>query len=250
MDMEITGCVRALGSALDCLAAVAIGVLRMPYSIQRASFADLTKVVSPKTLASATPKQRQLWGAITQLCETHRQKPPAGWLDWLNGMRNLNVHRARQVHILLQRVRNPDQPQLLVFDQDPVAVTKQTARFDLHLRRRPSSPDMHDFIASSATVDLWLSERATTTLPGTVLMANELVEEAAHFRLEWWNYAASRSALLPPPSQAWALASAVTPSFDGVAPATAPFRVDVGLVGPHMTERLALAERLRQARSH
>jgi hypothetical protein len=105
MDMEITGCVRALGSALDCLAAVAVGVLRMPFSIQRASFVDLTKAIPAKTLAAATPKQQQLWTAIAQLCETHRRKPPAGWLDWLSGMRNLNVHRARQVHILLQRVR-------------------------------------------------------------------------------------------------------------------------------------------------
>ena len=39
---------RALGSTLDCLAAVAIGVLRMPFSIQRAAFADLTKTIPAK----------------------------------------------------------------------------------------------------------------------------------------------------------------------------------------------------------
>jgi hypothetical protein len=125
----------------------------------------------------------------------------------------------------------------------------QTARFDLHLRRRPSLPDMYDFIVSADAAELWLDERATTTLSAMLMMVNELVEEAAHFLLEWWNYAARRPALFPPPPKAWAVASGTVPSFDGVAPATTTIRVDIGMLGPRMTERLALAERLRQPRT-
>jgi hypothetical protein len=200
-------------------------------------------------LAKGTAEQQKAWGAITKLCELHRQKPPDGWLDWLNGMRNLNVHRARQVHILLQCLRDSGQPQMIVFAADPVDVAKRSARFDLHLRCRPQLPDMQDFIASPATGDLWINERATTTLPGIVIMVDELIEEAAHLLLAWWEYASKWSATFPPPPMAWLLDQPPWPSFDGVSPSATPFPVDVGLVGPHMEKRLRLAERLRQARN-
>jgi hypothetical protein len=59
MDMAITGCMRALGSALDCLAATAIGILRMPFSIQRASFSQIGKTLEPKQLAKAPQTSRK-----------------------------------------------------------------------------------------------------------------------------------------------------------------------------------------------
>jgi hypothetical protein len=217
----------------------------MPFSIQRARFSNITQGVGAKQLAKGTPKQQQTWAAMTQLCDEHARKPPAGWLEWLNGMRNLNVHRARQVHILLQRLRESDQPQMIVFAADPVEVAKRTARFELHLRQRPGLPDMQDFITSRSPADLWINEPATTTLPGVQMTVHQLVEEAAHFLLEWWRYAAKWPTRFPPPA-GWEPAAPPWSSFDGIAPRSAPFPVDVGMVGPHMQERLRLAERLRQ----
>jgi len=87
------------------MSAVAVGILRMPVSIHKASFHDIRRTADPKTLPKGTSDQQKAWTALDQLCERHRNKPPSGWLDWLFGMRNLNVHRARQVHMLLQRTR-------------------------------------------------------------------------------------------------------------------------------------------------
>jgi hypothetical protein len=245
MDMAITGCTRALGSALDCLGAVAIGVLRMPFPITRGSFGDIARVVEPKTLATGKPKQQHVWADLHALLERHGNLPPDGWLDWLIGMRNLNVHRARKTHILLQRVRDTGQPQMIAFTAHPEEVAKKTARFDLHLRRRPDLPDMHDLIISPTVTDLWINERATTTLPGVFKGVNDLIEDATRFLADWWQYARKWPNEFPPPVGKWELPSPPFLSFGGVAPSAAPHQLDLGRVSPLLAKRLALAERLR-----
>jgi len=246
MDMAITGCTRALGSALDCLGAVGIGVLRMPYPITSGSFRDIDREMSPKVLATGSPKQQQLWSDLHKLCENHRKQPPDGWLDWLFGMRNLNVHRARQARIRLQRMRDTDEPQLLVKTSEPEQIAKETARFDLHLRNRPGLPDMHDFITSPMTSDLWINEPATTTLPGIFEAVNALVDEASQFLASCWRYAGDSPTEFPPPVAKWKLHPPPWPSFDGIAPNATRFPVNYGAAGSQIAKRLELAERLRQ----
>jgi hypothetical protein len=165
MDMAITGCVRAMGSALDCLAAVAIGVLRTPTSITRASFGQLANFVKSKKAQNGTQRQQQAWRDWTHLVQNHENALPGGWFAWLQSMRNLNIHRGRQVHTLVQRLRANDAPQMVVFDADPMTLQRHAARFDLHLRNRPDLPDLQDFITAQKTEDLWIAEPATTTLP-------------------------------------------------------------------------------------
>jgi hypothetical protein len=249
MDMAITGCTRAMVSALDCLGAVGIGVLRMPKSITRGSFTDIDPETAPKSPATASPKQQKLWADLRTLCENHRKQRPDGWLDWLFGMRNLNVHRARQSRIRLQRMRDTDSPQLLVATSEPEQMAKETARFDLHLRNRPDLPDMHDFITSPMTNDLWINERATTTLPGIFEVVNALVEEASQFLASCWRYAGKWPAEFPLPVARWKLQDPPWPSFDGIAPNARRFPVDYGRAGPQMSKRLELAEQLRQQKS-
>jgi hypothetical protein len=246
MDMAITGCARAMGSALDCLGALAVGVMRMPCSIARASFRDIERIATGAAVATATIDQQRAWKGLHKLCEIHRRKPPDGWLEWLLGMRNLNVHRARQTHILLQRTRDKHQPQIVVFTAEPEEILKMTARFDLHLRRRPDLPDMHDFISSPATTDLWINEPASTTLAGVFMALNALIEEASHLMASWWRYARKWPAMFPPPTTKWALKTPPWPSFEGVAPGSTPFPIGQSHVGPLQAERLALAEKLRK----
>jgi hypothetical protein len=45
---------------------------------------------------------------------------------------------------------------------------------------------MYDFITSSTAGDLWINEPATTTQPGVVSAAIELVEELSQFLNAWW----------------------------------------------------------------
>jgi hypothetical protein len=245
-DMAIIGCTRAMGSALDCLAAVAVGVMRMPRSITQASFLDIERVATGKSMTSATLDQQRAWKALHKLCDAHRKQPPDGWREWLMDMRNLNVHRARQTHIQLQRIRDKHQPQAVVVTSEPEEMLKRTARFDLHLRRRPDLPDMQDFITSPTTTDLWINEPAITTLAGIFIAVNELIEEAAQLLASWWRYAGKWSAAFPPPAAKWALKSPPWPSFDGIAPNATPFPIGHSHLGPLQAERLALAEKLRR----
>jgi hypothetical protein len=245
-DMAVIGWSRAMGSALDCLGAVAVGVLRMPVSLTKASFRDIEQVATGKAMTAATRDQQRAWSDMHRLCEAHRAKPPSGWLEWLMDMRNLNVHRARQTHIQLQRIRDKHQPQAVVVTSTPDEMLKMTARFDLHLRRRPNLADMQDFITSSTTTDLWINETAATTLAGVGIAVNELTEEASQLLASWWRYTGKWSTVFPPPATKWALASPPWPSFEGVAPAARPFPIGQSHVGPLQQERLELAERLRK----
>jgi hypothetical protein len=244
MDMAITGCVRAMGSALDCLAATAIGVLRIPLSITRASFGGLANFPKSKAGQSPNHHQKRAWGRWAQLVETHEQKLPEGWFDWEQAMRNLNIHRGRQVHTLVQKRREPDEPQILVFDRDPEGLTRSAARFDLHLRNRPELPDMQDFVTSPKKADLWIAEPAQVTLSGVLAAINALTEEASHFLLSGWNYANKWGAAFLPPIEKWELEEEPTP-FKGIIGVDTPYPVAYGVVNPHLGKRLELAEKLR-----
>lgn len=246
MDMAITGCVRAIGSALDCLAATAIGVLRIPESITKASFPALaSRFPISKAAQNANSKQARAWGDWSKLVKNHESHLPAGWFDWEQDMRNLNIHRGRQVHTLLQRLKDPEQPQMIVTTDDPIEITKSTARFDLHLRNRPGLPDMQDFITAPKQEDLWIAEPATTTLSGILRAVNALTEEASQYLLSWWRHVETWGALFPPPIEKWKL-EPEPPQFKGVLGIDIPYPVAYGVGNPHLAERLKLAENLRQ----
>jgi hypothetical protein len=245
MDMAITGCVRAIGSALDCLAATAIGVLRIPESITKASFSTLaSRFPTSKAAENANHKQARAWSDWSRLVKSHESYLPTGWFDWEQDMRNLNIHRGRQVHTLLQRLRDPEQPQVIVPTDDPIEITKSTARFDLHLRNRPRLPDMQDFITAPKKHDLWITEPATTTLSGILRAVNALTEEASQFLLSWWRHAEKWGAFFPPPIEKWKL-EPEPPQFMGVLGISRQYPVAFGVGNPHLVERLKLAESLR-----
>jgi len=244
MDMAITGCVRAIGSALDCLAATATGVLRVPLSITKASFGGLTRFTKENTARAASPKQRKAWEDWARLVESHASKPPDGWFEWEQAMRNLNIHRGRQVHTLVQRLKSPEESQMIVFDRDPGELTRTTARFDLHLRNRPGLPDMQDFITSEKRQDLWISEPATVTLPGVLAVVNSLTEEASEVLLSYWHYAEKWGALFPPPVGKWLIEPESVP-FLGIVGEETAYPAGAGVASPHLAERLKLAEKFR-----
>ena len=246
IDMAVTGCVRAMGSALDCLAGVAVGVTRMPFSLTKAAYSDIARLDErPKVFEAAPRDQQRAWRGVITICQRHEQLPPEGWLDWLLNMRNLNVHRARQTHTLLQRTRASDQPQLLVATAEPHEIHKSMARFDMHLRRRPNLPDMQDFITTPKTSNLWVNETASTTIAGVYGSLNALIEEAAEWLASCWRHARKWPSYYPVPTQTWALGE-VASGFLGVAPSAQLFPIGTSHVGEVQAVRLALAEKLRR----
>jgi hypothetical protein len=104
---------------------------------------------------------------------------------------------------------------------------------------------MLDFIRSSSPGDLWIGERATTTLSGISTMANATIEEVSHYLASCWRYTRKWPTVFPPPSAAWRLATPSYPSFAGIAPSTTTFPAQMGATGPLLAVRLAVADGLR-----
>src|SRR4051794_20524986 len=66
IDTALTGFFGALPSALDCLAAVAIAIARLPKSITKADIKDLNPVTATQ-LGQGTPVQQRTWNDLATL---------------------------------------------------------------------------------------------------------------------------------------------------------------------------------------
>jgi hypothetical protein len=104
---------------------------------------------------------------------------------------------------------------------------------------------MQDFVTTEKTTDLWINEAVSTTLSGTLMALNALIEETAQWLASWWRYAAKWPSCFPPPASKWKLGP-TTAGFLGVAPSTRPFPVGTSHVGETQAKRMALADKLRQ----
>jgi hypothetical protein len=248
IDLHITGFVRALGSSLDCLAAVTTGVLRIPESIHRAGLPTLEGRLRDRILGkgkSGSPDHEQSWQEFYDLIQQHAASPPTGWFEWLGGMRNLNVHRARLTRVMLGRGKEDDHPVIVVFSSEPIDLTKG-AKFDMHLRKRPHLPDMQDFITAPKAEDLFLNETTETTLFAVLHLTDAFLEEAASFLLTWWRRIEGQVKDFPAPTGKWGLEPDNATPFDGIAPGSKNMDAYESLRGhPELTKRLGLAERLR-----
>jgi hypothetical protein len=245
IDLHLGAVVAALQAGFDCLAATAVGVLRVPVPLKRAQITQVDDLSRPQ-FRPATSDLMKAWSDWSTLVAHHKAAPPNGWWQWLAGMRHQRVHRARQNRVLIQRTRDEGEPQVVLFTEDPEALTAEIARFDVHLRRRPQLADMEDFVLSPDPSALWLGEPIGVTLAGVFEAANEFCEEAAQFLLAWWRYAGKWRRCFPPPGgDAWAPAQTIGDSFAGVAPPAVPFRPATGKGHPSLTRRLAVAQSLR-----
>ncbi|MEO9117556.1 MAG: hypothetical protein ABI355_00365, partial [Solirubrobacteraceae bacterium] len=218
IDLHLGAVVAALQASFDCVAATAIGVMRVPVPIKRAQITQVANLTQAH-FKPPTADMARAWQDWTTLVSHHQTAPPSGWWGWLAAMRHQRVHRARQNRVLIQHTRDPDQPQVLLFTEDPEALTASTAIFDVHLRRRPHLADMEDFVLAPDPAGLWLGESAGVTLGGIFEAANIFCEEAAEFLLAWWRYAHKwRSCFPPPTGKAWVAESSAGDAFDGFAP--------------------------------
>lgn len=159
LHRAVTESVRAFGSTLDCLAAVTIGLLGLPSSLQAASGAAL--LTFPQ-LPDGAPKNQQALRRRAQMSFERMAEAPPGWLAWALELRNAVVHRGHLTQVMLQRpsdaltrlhVRTNVPPQYLV-------------RVEPHLRGRPWQPDMLTLSGPGSAADalIWLPEPAAVTV--------------------------------------------------------------------------------------
>ena len=249
LDRELVGFLRAAGSLLDCLAAVAIGVLRLPFSIQRADAGDLARIAAQAQ--HADEPFVSVWARASDAVEKVRTGSPDGWFEWTIEMRNAVIHRARQLQIWLPRAtRHPGQSQFIVRTNQPV---RRLVRYSPHLRRRPWLPDLLALASARGAEDNWLAEPATVTLADTLSRLRDLAEGLAAVLLEVWDDAATGRVQLAAPVDRWTIGptspawrAAAAEHFLGFQPDTAMVPLDSIAMSPQDARRMQIAERLRQ----
>lgn len=233
----------AVGTALDCLAAVLIVVVRAPFSVQRADFMQLSGLDPARAYAGAfadpvPQKQRDLWQALLAELEVSRGTGASDWLAWSLEMRNALTHRGRITNVYLPRRITG---RLAV---PPTRAPQKLYRYDLHLRSRPWLPAIEGMLAGENLPASWLDEPAGRTITG---LRDELVrytERLVRWASDRWTGSAQQD--LVSPVNPWVLPPAPQLLFDGVSPGgTTPI---AGAIGGINEEHIRLAERLRRRR--
>lgn len=233
--MAFVGFFRSIGSALDNAAALAIGVLRIPGSIRRASFNLILKM--PDDLAG----QQAAWQELRDLVQARSNDPP-DWLEWTLEMRHALMHRARHMSFGLPRPT----PRLSIWLPGPVAQRwlRERMRFDPHFRRSPWLPDLQHLADQQlrSLPDVALGETALQTTRGVFVHTNELLEAVAAFLEAKWGDATVTA--IPAPEDKWALELPPHIEFEGFAPAPFPEDLAAAVISPRDEQRMALAATL------
>lgn len=185
--MSLTGCVRGLTSVLDCLAAVAAGVERIPASVTRADWRLLT--TRSWTKKAQTPEQGQLWVDLGAAVDAISAEEPTGWMQWLDDMRNTHVHRHRFDKLFQMKGKDPDQPAAYIVCGDPKLSSQMMMKyhdFVLTLPRRPHLPEFQDMASLDDVRKLRLGEAAALTLHGVAMLVGDIANRLAeHLQGAW-----------------------------------------------------------------
>jgi hypothetical protein len=226
------GIIRALASALDCLAGVIIGVAALPMSILRADFdrarAKLAKINGALNVGADMQAQfaAQLEAAISAT-------GPQGWLDWTIDLRNMLVHRGRRIE-LGQYLRIT--PVLLGPDGQPVP----RARHVSHLPRDPGRSDVEVFLGMPW--DTVLHEEGQRTLQGVMGSTAHLVETMATHLIDLWRWRRGHPTDLRQPAEQWKDGpSTQSTGFNGYAPGSLALVPGQGMMHPVTARRFHAA---------
>lgn len=232
MRLHQAGLVRALASALDCLAGVVIGVAALPQSILRADLARarhcLRSVDGGNTIGTRMQAQfaDQLERAITTA-------GPPGWLDWIIDFRNMLVHRGRRIE-LGQIV--PINPVLYGPDGHPAPRARRIS----HLPRDPGRSDVEVFL--DAPSRFVLHEDSRQTLEGLMRSTIKLIEATAEYMRELWQWRRANPAEIRQPAAQWPNGpSTQSTGFDGYQPQSLVFNPQIGMMHPDTARRFRAA---------
>ena len=245
VSLHVAGVIRALSSALDCLAGTIIGVVAIPTNILKADFKAVRlalrrKAGDERAVGRSDCDALQARFSYT-LDERIEEAGPPGWVDWMLDYRNMLVHRGRRVEIG-QFIRHQVGRIL------PGTPEAGGLRAVQHLPRDPGRSDVEVHRGVEDPAALVLTEDAMTTVNGLVGSTVALVEEVAEELLVVWDGRRRNPDTLDQPERQWGSVSDVT-GFPGYRPEEYPLRhADVAVMNPLLARRLRAASVLRRTR--
>lgn len=229
LNLHTAGAFRAVGSALDCMAAVVIGVTRLPTSIERA---DLLDVLHLKRAAKRVPdlsdRQAELWDNAVRLASEINAEPIAGWLDWALQMRNALTHRGRNLNKLL--TRDSGLRKTVFIESRDIEKPFKLMRYEPHLDAKPWLTDVQAGMEAAQTkTPLLLAEPAPVTLTKMREATISGCESLSEWALGVWDDTELQSALGVDASR-W-IEKPPSVAFEGFVP-EARGKHDVGIMSP------------------
>jgi hypothetical protein len=154
-DIHTVGFFRAVTSAMDCLAGVVIGVLGLPQAILKADLANVMKA----EFKNLGPEQQD---ALSEVKKLTIEGQPEGWLAWVDGIRNMFMHRPRRLNAVSFAPRED-------YRGIVEPVRQRAVRMAWPTRHLPMEPGLSDMAALiDGPKDLALNEDVLTTLRGVM----------------------------------------------------------------------------------
>ncbi len=190
--LHICGFFRAIGSALDCLGAVIVGVLGLPVSLRRSDISKARKSLSGLTASSNRGVMLQLdfRDYFQQLIVDNGAED---WLEWADQYRNMFVHRGRRT--IYNKLVSQD---VHLLDASGQVIPRVTST--LHLAKYPDRSEVEALLKSK---EILLSEDADTTLSGIFKSCRELGEHTCERLLSIWQTRRSDPQLIEQPINQW-----------------------------------------------
>ncbi len=247
--MNVTDFFRAAGSTLDCMAAVSIGILRTPLSIEKASFSQLIRGLEMHLKGDVPQHQRNSTANFDSMIESVKNDPWPGWLSWTSDMRNVCIHRARRLFMMLPVDEDKPSTKLHVVTDNPYDVLMSTSRYMPHLPTKPALPELLNLGTSSGINEVYLNEDAVQTASAISFVVTDLVEKITAQLVDIWQGKDNSPANFKAPECAWQLPEVQSATFQGTSQNKQDVEADFIVMSPGAIERPRLAEAIRAERS-
>lgn len=229
--LHATGAIRALASAMDCLAGVIVGTVGLPVNIVRADWSDLEKIAA-RTNSGLLSEQMSV---TTTALDAVGSAGPSGWLDWLLDMRNMLVHRGRR--LVTYNIRDLGAGNLIVAVPSPIDAVVA----DYLLPSDPQSTDADVWRLLGPDQSL-LTEPAGLTIAECVRSVKAVIESVAGAATELWAARKLAPTLIEQPERQWpTVVAASSTSFRGYSPGASPVIAGTFSTGPESVDRLVAA---------
>ncbi|HEX3185778.1 MAG TPA: hypothetical protein VHQ94_13325 [Pyrinomonadaceae bacterium] len=190
-SLHICGFLRAIGSSLDCLGAVLIGVLGLVVPLRRC---DIRKAEKALLKVQSTDAGSKLQADFAIFFEDLKQTVgPLDWLEWADQYRNMYVHRGRRMTFSQIVPRKTT-----IFDAHGQIIPRTDTV--LHLAKYPDRSEVEALVKGPHTT---LNEDAEVTLNGIFRSCRELQEHTCENLIKVWGKRRNNPNLIQQPISQW-----------------------------------------------
>jgi hypothetical protein len=229
MAMHIGGLFRAVGSALDCIGGLVVGVLALPARLYKADL-GAARVALEKALKQQDDPGDLRRTLLAKMNESAASAGPPGWLEWANAYRNMLVHRGRRLN------QNMLVPRHSLLRPDGSRIIRTEV---VHLvMRDPERSDVETLVDGLVGT---LTEPAEVTLRELLKSTVWFTEEMARALLAAWEARRANPSRLRQPRQQWPDVPRPSGVFKGYEPGRVEVDPSAAMMGTSWVKRLKAA---------